>query len=538
MTQARWQSLTWSLLLWAILFPGLASAQSTTFPIHLQFGDDLEAPSTPQNVTAIPTSDTQIDVSWDAATDNFSVAGYQVLRDLVTVATTSQTSYADTGLQASTTYAYTIRAFDGAGNTSSSSVAVATTTLETPPPPPSTPNATGTSQQSSSLPRIQVESFTVDVGSEAARFRFQTNIPTQYTLSYQSGTDSSGVLQTAALTREHHTALSDLRPDTPYEYTITIRDRFGRVWMETGSFTTDALGASVVPDNVESFTAFSAGSDVLLRWEPPPTDNHAYVRVVRNNRFFPGDPGDGIVVYEGTARTFTDTGAMQEYDTQYYTAFAYDLSGTPASGVIAVATRRPNVTDALLPPTSPDGPTTTATSGPSLSAIDRSAFRVVQGDTTTAFAADDVRINAAQPLRFELSAEAVPAGVRLVTVTLWRPETTAPPLAFVLQRGEDTARYQAALPGLREPGVYDVQLDLYDGTNQRVGSLTGLLGVNEESATTTRQVDSTSGVVQIAPLLYMIGGGIAGLVITVGLYMFLLWLWRGWSKQRQHRKSR
>lgn len=540
MIRSALSSVIGGLVLWIILPPVLVSAQSATFPIQMQYGNDLTAPSTPQNVTATPISDTQIDVSWDAATDNVGVAGYQVLRDLVTVATTSQTSFSDTGLVASTTYAYTVRAFDGAGNVSSSSVSVATTTLETP-PSPSTSTTTSSSQQSSSLPSIQIEAFTVDVGSEVARLRFQTNIPTQYTLSYQSKADGSGVAQTAALQREHRTVLAELRPDTSYEYTLRIRDRFGRVRVEAGSFTTEVSRSAVAPANVISFTAFTAGSDVLLQWEPPETESHAYVRVVRNNRFFPSDPSAGVVVYEGTASAFTDVGAVQTHKTQYYTAFAYDFSGMPASGVIAVASRRLSVTDELLPSTQPTDPITTAsstaTSGSPVASIDRSAFRVVQGDTATDFTTTDIKIAANQPFRFALSAEAVPAGVRLVTVTLWRPEVTAPPLAFVLRRSEDEARYGAVLPGLRESGVYDVQLDFYDGTHERVASLTGLLGVSEQGVAAP-SADPAKGTVQVVPLLYMIGGGIAGLMITVGLYNLLLRLWRSWSKQMWHHKSR
>ncbi|MCI3926258.1 right-handed parallel beta-helix repeat-containing protein [Paenibacillus sp. TRM 82003] len=99
---------------------------------------DATAPSAPTNVAATGASSSQIDVAWSASSDNVGVAGYRVFRDGVQVGTTSSTSYTDTGLTASTTYSYAVRAYDAAGNVSASSgSAEATTTAGsggTPPP--------------------------------------------------------------------------------------------------------------------------------------------------------------------------------------------------------------------------------------------------------------------------------------------------------------------------------------------------------------------------------------------------------------------
>ena len=57
---------------------------------------------------------------------------YQVFRGNSQVATSTQTTYADTGLTASTTYTYVVKAFDSSGNISASStLAAATTTIAT-----------------------------------------------------------------------------------------------------------------------------------------------------------------------------------------------------------------------------------------------------------------------------------------------------------------------------------------------------------------------------------------------------------------------
>ena len=90
---------------------------------------DTTLPSTPTNLTAAPVSSSQINLSWTASTDNVGVQGYKVYRNGVQIATvTSGNSYSDTGLSPSTTYYYTVSAFDAAGNTSAQSNSGSATT--------------------------------------------------------------------------------------------------------------------------------------------------------------------------------------------------------------------------------------------------------------------------------------------------------------------------------------------------------------------------------------------------------------------------
>ncbi len=96
---------------------------------------DTQAPSTPGGLTATAASSTQINLSWNASTDNVGVAGYTIYRDGNPVTTVSHAtlSYSDfTGLP-NTTYNYTIDAFDQAGNSSTQSSPVSVTTPVMPP---------------------------------------------------------------------------------------------------------------------------------------------------------------------------------------------------------------------------------------------------------------------------------------------------------------------------------------------------------------------------------------------------------------------
>src|SRR2546427_6277755 len=94
---------------------------------------DITPPSVPTNLSASAVSSSQITLSWTASTDNVGVAGYQIYRGGSQIATTSLTSYADTGFSPSTAYVYQVAAFDAAGNVSALSAAASAATLSPPP---------------------------------------------------------------------------------------------------------------------------------------------------------------------------------------------------------------------------------------------------------------------------------------------------------------------------------------------------------------------------------------------------------------------
>jgi len=100
---------------------------------------DTVPPTAPSNFTATAVSTSQINLAWTASTDNVGVTGYRVERcqgpgcsNFAQVLTPTGTSVSDTGLAASTSYSYRVRAVDGAGNLGAySSTATSTTFVST-----------------------------------------------------------------------------------------------------------------------------------------------------------------------------------------------------------------------------------------------------------------------------------------------------------------------------------------------------------------------------------------------------------------------
>ncbi|RXR35333.1 T9SS type A sorting domain-containing protein [Flavobacterium piscinae] len=104
--------------------------QVEDYTVNLVVGTtDTTAPSAPTNLIASGTTQTTTNLSWNASTDNVGVTGYDVYSGTTLLGTVATTTAGITGLTASTTYTFSVRAKDAAGNISSSSNTVNVTTL-------------------------------------------------------------------------------------------------------------------------------------------------------------------------------------------------------------------------------------------------------------------------------------------------------------------------------------------------------------------------------------------------------------------------
>lgn len=89
---------------------------------------DTTAPTAP-TLAASGTTSTSTNLSWSGATDNVGVTGYDIYQGTSLIGSTASTSYTVSSLSPSTTYSFTVRAKDAAGNASVSSNTVSVTTL-------------------------------------------------------------------------------------------------------------------------------------------------------------------------------------------------------------------------------------------------------------------------------------------------------------------------------------------------------------------------------------------------------------------------
>lgn len=201
---------------------------------------DTTPPSVPDGLTASGTSISRIDLSWTASTDDVGVAGYQIFRDGTQIATSTTTSYQDSGLAVSTAYSYAVSAYDAAGNESAR-----------------TPSVSARTQDDTTPPTVPTDLATLVVSS------------TQITLSWGTSSDDVGVahyriyrdgtfLKSSTVTPVQDPGLT---PGTTYRYAVSAVDAAGN----ESARTAEVAATTPAPDNsppTASMTAPLSGSTV------------------------------------------------------------------------------------------------------------------------------------------------------------------------------------------------------------------------------------------------------------------------------------
>src|SRR5260221_332445 len=171
---------------------------------------DTTPPSVPTGLTANAVSSSQINLSWTASSDNVGVSGYRVFRNGTQIATTSATSFANTGLSPSTTYTYAVAAFDAAGNLSAQSSPASATTPAAPDTTPPTVSITSPANGAPVNGTVTVAANASDnVGVVGVQFLLDNGVngsadvtAAPYSVSWNTATASDGSHTITAIARD------------------------------------------------------------------------------------------------------------------------------------------------------------------------------------------------------------------------------------------------------------------------------------------------------------------------------------------------
>jgi chitinase len=277
---------------------------------------DTTAPSAPTNLQSPSKTASSVSLSWTASTDNVGVTGYTVTYGATTLNVTG-TSTTVTGLAANTSYTFTVRAKDAAGNTSGASNALAvTTSASTDTTAPSTPTNLQSPSKTSSSVSLSWTASTDNVGV------------TGYTVSY--GATTLNVTGTS-------TTVTGLAANTTYTFTVRAKDAAGNtsgasnaLAVTTNPPATDTTPPSA-PTNLQSPSKTS--SSVSLSWTAS-TDNVGVTGYVVTY-------GATTVNVTGTTANLTGLTANTAYT---FTVKAKDAAGNLSAGTsITVTTSQAGV---------------------------------------------------------------------------------------------------------------------------------------------------------------------------------------------------
>ncbi len=312
-----------------VVFDNVNNFVSTT-PINITVNNtipDTTAPSIPSGVSANAPIFNQVNLSWNASTDNIAVVGYNIFRDgsPTPLAMTATTSYADGTVVENTTYSYTVTAYDAVPNESlpSSPPAQVTTPVAPDTTDPIITISEPVQDQVVSGTGVSVIASAVDPSGVVSMDLIIDGIPrgpfagNSINYSWDSTTSTNGTVSIV----------------------VNATDGAGNTGAEP--ITVEVDNDTTPPDPPGSFNAVASGpNQVDLSWTEP-FDNVGVV---------------GYVIYRGidlvtptpldiiNLTTYTDLSVLENTSYTYYVIAADDANNESS----------PSVTDTVLTPLPPD----------------------------------------------------------------------------------------------------------------------------------------------------------------------------------------
>lgn len=279
---------------------------------------DTTAPTAPASLSGQAVDANTVTLSWNAATDNVGVSGYYVYRNGALLATVvNGTTYTDSTASPSTTYSYSVKAFDANANLSAASAPVSVTTA-------GGKSATIYYRNSANWGTVYLHyaptagNWTTSPGVAMAGACTGWTVKT---VALGSATSLQAVFNNGSGTWDNHGGAN-------YQLSSGLSAVNGGVV----SLSDPCSGADATPPSTPAgLSANTVGNtSVTLAWTPS-TDNVAVTgyKVMRNN----------VLVGTSTTSGYSDSGLTAS--TVYsYTVLAFDAMGnqSPQSGALAVMT--------------------------------------------------------------------------------------------------------------------------------------------------------------------------------------------------------
>jgi len=315
-----------------------------------------------------------------------------------------------------------------------------------------------------------------DITSSSAVVLWQTNINVLChlylgkTLEYKEKIFSEGDYR-----EKHFFFLNNLLSDQEYHFKIICQDTQRRKKESRDyKFKTLALPDVAPPANVSNFRAFPEDKKIILKWENPDDKDFKGVRIVRNDKFYPLDPENGIIIYEGKGNSFVDEN-LENGKRYFYGAFAYDKSGNFSSGAVVSAVPQGKIPVSPLPVPEEIFPSVSPL--PEIEKIGIEDFIFIQNNKTIKPKKGKLlEVKAGLPLDIFLDYEKTPEVLKTIMITIEKENKF---FSFLLRINKTKTFYTASLLAPEESGIYPFTIIILDYKNQALKKIKGILKIEK-----------------------------------------------------------
>ena len=362
------------------------------------------------------------------------------------------------------------------------------------------------------------------------KISFTTNENALATLEWGTSTAYGlGSASEVGYNTAHAITLTGLATNTLYYFRITAKDTSNNVsGASTGNFSTQNPPPppdTTPPANPTSFAANPALTSIALTWVNPSDPDFRAVRIMRRTGGYPTDPSDGVLVYDGSLLSVTDS-PLATGTRYYYTAFARDNLFNYSSGAIVNA-----ITDSGVPPPPPPTPTPTPTPTPAptptpsgttpppatptpsgttppppppivifppitststgpfvdftgtgtpsvitekLSLYDLIFTQLGLKEETLAIKNGVVRTNGDFPVRVSLPSDKLPDSLTTIAISIEDPKGKSAAASYLLRINESKTAFEGVVPAFGAPGKYAFTISVLDHERQAITRIPGV----------------------------------------------------------------
>lgn len=419
----------------------------------------------PTGLTATAIGPYQINLSWETTSGAVS---YNIYREGVFIASTTNTYYSDSGLSPSTNYTYRVSAIANNGSESALSGPASATTLALPasseggalfiPPPPGNSSIViNNSSIYTNYLNVSLELF-----AKNAYQMIISNDPHFSGATWENYNNSKAWFL------------------TPEDGEKTVYARFRSFAGGVSDVVSDSIiFDSTPPLNVSNLEAEAKDREIRLKWENPPDKDFSEVMIMRSTTFYPTHIYEGILVYKGADAFFLDKG-VENGIRYYYTVFSYDKIGNRSSGAVVSGLPRVSLIPGIPPEFPPEIPSGIPSEWPpeippeklppGIRELNLEDFDFIQeGKKLPIFDKKTVRIEPEKPLTISIDYEKLPEVLKTIMVALKKDGKT---FSFLLKIDGEKKKYLAViLPP--EPRIYPFDIFVVNYKNQTLKKIPG-----------------------------------------------------------------
>ncbi len=313
-------------------------------------------------------------------------------------------------------------------------------------------------------------------------------------------------------TKNHSALISDLLPNKRYYFQIISTGTNGAESKYQDVFVTLSPPDTEPPSNVSEFSATPQLKHIHLSWNNPTESDFNLVRIVKSEKFFPLDPLNGAVIYEGLGSNFYDDNVVPGV-IYFYTAFSKDTTGNYSSGSVSytmIASSDEVNTDPTAPAVDIQLP---SVKNPPLIPSLFKDFNFSYRDGLT-LDLDNPVIPVGQGLEISIPRSRLPEDGSFLTLTVADPEKKSSSSTYLFFYDKESGEYRVKTPAFKNPKNYALVVTVFNSTKLILEKVSGSVEViNEAQAEVdSREESGQEGL----PNPVIIGTvGLAAVIVTV-----------------------